>query len=145
MVVDHHRGDACPLGMAPIASSSRPNSPNESRIMKIVVGLSLAILLTTTATACGGGSKDKAAAESTTSSPIAAQSPTTGPEGEDKVVYHDAFVGNDVTVAKLRTVVAQMPKSMSCEELLTGAKAMGNTYPNGEELYLRICKEVPRK
>jgi hypothetical protein len=34
---------------------------------------------------------------------------------------------------------------LTCEEILTGGKALGNTYPNGEDFFLQRCKEVPRK
>jgi hypothetical protein len=130
----------------PIADFALPDpTPQESQPVKRIVGLALAVFITMTATACGGDSKKKDAAESAPASATASHSAATGPADEEKIVYHDAVVGNDVTVKTLRKVIAQMPKGMTCEEILTGGKALGNTYPNGEDLFLRVCKEVPRK
>jgi hypothetical protein len=55
----------------------------------------------------------------------------------------DAVAGN-VPVKTLRTVIAQMPAQLTCDEILSGGKA-GNTYPNGEDFFLQRCKKVPRK
>jgi hypothetical protein len=114
--------------------------------VKILVGLGLAILVTVTATACGGDDKKK---DTAASAPATIATPGTSaaasPAGEDKIVYHDAAVGNDVTVKTLQTVIGQLPKELTCAEILTGGKALGNTYPNGEDFFLQSCKAVPRK
>ncbi|HZE30008.1 MAG TPA: hypothetical protein VE198_01070 [Actinoallomurus sp.] len=103
------------------------------------------MFITFTATACGGPDKMREVAES---APVATAAPHTGatasPADDEKIAYHDAAVGNDVTVKALRTVIGQMPKQLTCDELLTAGKALGNTYPSGEDFFLQRCREVPR-
>ena len=114
--------------------------------VKICLGLSLAMLITLTATACAGQGKKNEVAQSAPATPAA--EPTgvaASPADDEKIVYHDALVGNDVTTKTFRTIIGQMPKQLTCAELLTGGKVLGNTYPNGEDFYLRLCNEVPRK
>jgi hypothetical protein len=135
------------LTSAVIATTGRqPVMPvKRLRKVKIPVRLSLAMFITFTAIACGGPNKMKEAAQSvpaTTAAPHT--SVTASPATDEKIVYHDAAAGNDVTVKTFRTVIGQMPKQLTCDEILTAGKALGNTYPNGEDFFLQRCKEVPR-
>jgi hypothetical protein len=115
----------------------------------MIFGFGLALLVALGASACGGdGGKDVAkSAPPTTTAPqtSAAAAPSAAADDDDKVVYHDALVGNDVTVKKFPTIIGAMPAKLTCKDLLKGGKILGNTYPNGEDFYLQLCKQVPRK
>jgi hypothetical protein len=98
-----------------------------------------------TATACGSnGTKNEVSQSTPAATAAAPTSAAASPANDDKIVYHDAVAGNDVTAKAFRTVIGQIPKQLTCDEILTGGKVLGNTYPNGEDFFLQRCKEVPR-
>jgi hypothetical protein len=99
-----------------------------------------------TTIACGSnGTKNEVPQSAPATTAAAPTSAAASPANDEKVVYHDAVVGNDVTVETFRTVIGQMPKQLTCADILTGGKMLGNTYPNGEDFFLQRCKEVSRK
>ena len=115
-------------------------------MVKRCVGLSLAMSLVFAATACGDNStKNELSQRAPATTAAAPTSAAASPASDEKIVYHDAVVGNDVTVKTFRTVIGQMPKQLTCADILTGGKMLGNTYPNGEDFFLQRCKEVSRK
>jgi hypothetical protein len=113
----------------------------------MIFGFGLALLVALGASACGGdGGKDVAkSAPPTTTAPQTSAAATPSAAAADKVVYHDALVGNDVTVKNFPTITGAVPAKLTCKDLLRGGKILGNTYPNGEDFYLQLCKQVPRK
>ena len=109
--------------------------------MKRIIGFGLGVLVTVTATACGGDSQGKDAVEST---PIASATPhstAASQNVEDKIVLHD-FLGRDITVKELRDSIVP---GTNCKKMLSSGKENGNKYPNGEDLFLRICTESSQK
>jgi hypothetical protein len=112
--------------------------------VKIISGLCLAVFLGLTAAACGGDGKDTAQSITTPTVVPSTKAPA-APAGADKVVYHDGVLGNDVTTKTLPKIIAAVPAKLTCADILRGGKALGNTYPNGEEFFLARCEEVPRK
>jgi hypothetical protein len=95
--------------------------------------------------ACGSNGTNNEvfqSAPATTAAPPT--SAAASPANDDEIVYHDAAAGNDVSAKDFRTVIGQMPKQLTCDEILAGGKELGNTYPNGEDFFLQRCKEAPR-
>ncbi|MBO2446379.1 hypothetical protein J4573_04705 [Actinomadura barringtoniae] len=115
----------------------------EFNLLRSLTILSLTLAATSLA-GCGGSSDGKSTSGSPVSSGTIVARVSPSSPAQELVVYHDEAAGNDVTVAALRKVISQMPKSLSCDDLLKGGKLMGNTYPNGEALYLKVCNTVRR-
>lgn len=114
----------------------------------MIFGFGLALLVALGASACGGdGGKDvaKSAPPTTTAPQTSAAATPSAAAAADKVVYHDALVGNDVTVKNFPTIAGAVPAKLTCKDLLRGGKILGNTYPNGEDFFLQLCEQVPRK
>ncbi|MGI5232822.1 hypothetical protein [Actinoallomurus sp. CA-142502] len=108
-------------------------------------GFGLVFFVVLGASACGGDGGEKAAENTPPTTTAPRTSAATGPSADEKVVYHDALAGNDVTMKTFPAIIGAMPAKLTCEDILRGGKVLGNTYPNGEDFFLRSCKQVPRK